>query len=101
VVAVAGAAPTTYLPELYHAAPDTMLAVLRAAPDADCLLILGHQPGIGAFAGRLLAGSPDDADFGKFPTAATAVIEFDAPGWAGVGWGGGRLADFVVPRRLE
>jgi phosphohistidine phosphatase len=101
VVAVAGAAPTTYLPELYHAAPETMLGVLRAAPEVESLLVLGHQPTIGTFARQLLAAVPEDADFEKFPTAATAVIEFDAPGWADVGWGEGRLADFVVPRRLE
>ena len=54
------------------------------------------------FAGPLVFPfGPEDADFEKFPTAATAVIEFDAPGWADVGWGEGRLADFVVPRRLE
>jgi phosphohistidine phosphatase len=101
VVAVAGAAPTSYVPEIYHAAPETLLAVLRAAPDADCVLLLGHQPGIGEFARRLLAEVPADGDFAKFPTGATAVIDFTADGWSEVGWGGGRLADFVVPRRIE
>jgi phosphohistidine phosphatase len=101
VVAEAGPAETAYLPELYHAGPDTMLAVLRRAADVDCLLMLGHQPGIGAFAARLLAEPPDDADFAKYPTAATAVIDFDRERWSEVGWGQGRLVDFVVPRALE
>ena len=78
-----------------------MLAVLRAAPDVERVLMLGHQPGIGAFAERLLAEAPDDPDFAKFPTGATAVIDFDVPAWPEVGWGGGRLADFVVPRSLS
>jgi phosphohistidine phosphatase len=101
VVAAAGAAPTTYAPEIYNAAPETLLAVLRAAPDVACVLLLGHQPGIGAFARRLLAEPPGDADFAKFPTGATAVVDFEADGWAEVGWESGRLADFVAPRRLE
>lgn len=101
VVAVTGAAPTTYLPELYHAAPEAMLAALRAAPDAATVLMLGHQPGTGAFAARLLATPPADESFENFPTAATAVIGFDIDGWQAAGWGAGRLVDFVVPRALE
>ena len=89
------------MPEIYHAAPETLLAVLRAAPDVERVLLLGHQPGIGGFARRLLADPPGDADFAKFPTGATAVIDFDVGGWAEVGWESGRLADFTVPRRLE
>ncbi|HRO11018.1 histidine phosphatase family protein [Amaricoccus sp.] len=101
VVAVAGAAPTSYVPEIYHAAPETLLAVLRAAPDVASVLMLGHQPGIGAFLRRLLDAAPDDPAFERFPTGATAVIDFDVPGWPAVGWGKGRLVDFVVPRGLE
>jgi phosphohistidine phosphatase len=101
VVAGVGAAETSYLPELYHAGPEAMLAALRRAPDADAVLMLGHQPGIGPFAARLLADPPGDADFAKYPTAATAVIEFDLDDWAAADWGTGRLVDFVVPRSLE
>lgn len=101
VVAEAGPAETTYVPELYHAGPEAMLEVLQRAGEAACVLILGHQPGIGAFAGRLLATPPDDPDFAKYPTGATAVIGFERPDWPAVGWGDGRLEDFVVPRSLE
>ena len=101
VVAIAGAARTTYVPELYHAGPETMLAVLRNVPDVAGVLMLGHQPGIGEFARRLLAEPADDPDFAKYPTAATAVIDFDSDAWAATDWGSGRLTDFVVPRVLE
>jgi len=101
VAAVTGAAPTASVPEIYHAAPETLLAVLRAAPDADRLLLLGHQPGIGSFARRLLAHDLSDPVFDKFPTGATAVIDLDAEAWSEVGWGKGRIVDFVVPRLLE
>jgi phosphohistidine phosphatase len=101
IVAEAGPAETTYVPELYHAGPDTMLEVLRRAGDARCVLLLGHQPGIGAFAERLLARPPADAEFAKYPTAATAIVDFDRPAWSEIGWGEGKLADFAVPRALE
>ncbi len=101
VVTVVKPAPTTYVPELYHAAPEAMLAVLQAAPDVGTVLLLGHQPGIGSFARRLLVAPPEDEGLAKFPTAAVAVIDFDADDWGSVGWGAGRLVDFVVPRALE
>ena len=101
LVAEVGPAATTYLPELYHAGADALLEVLRRAGDAGCVLLLGHQPGIGGFAARVLASPPDDPDFVKYPTAAAAVIDFDRAAWADVDWGDGRLAAFAVPRTLE
>lgn len=101
IVSVTRAAPTTYLPELYHAGPEAMLAVLRAAPDVGTVLMLGHQPGVSAFACRLLAEPPGDEGIVNYPTAATAVIGFDVDGWEAVGWKAGHLVDFVIPRALE
>ncbi len=101
VVEVTGAAPTSYVPSLYAAVDETMLEVLREAPKTDCVLMLGHQPGIGDFARRLLAVPPADAEFEKYPTGATAVIDLPVGTWAEAGWGAGRLVDFVVPRALE
>ena len=102
VVGRAGAAPTTYLPELYHARPEEMLALLRGrAAGEGIVLMLGHQPAIGAMARQLLPQPPADPAFEKFPTGATAVFDFDAEAWSEVEWGKGRLADFVVPRALE
>lgn len=101
VVAAAAPAPTRSLPELYHAGPEDMLSILRRAPtEARSVLLLGHQPGIGAMAHRLLAEPPADPAFGNYPTGATAIIAFDGEDWADVGWGRGRLEDFVVPRDL-
>lgn len=101
VVAEAGPAETRYLPELYHAGPESMLEIVQRAPDAACLLLLGHQPGIGAFVARLLAAPESSADLEKFPTGATAVVDFDIAGWGELAWGSGRLVDFVAPRALE
>jgi len=101
IVRAAGAAPTRYLPELYHAGPETMLEVLRAAPDVERVLMLGHQPGIAAFARRLLAGPPEDPRFDKFATAAVAVIDFPVDAWPQAAWATGRLHAFTDPRALE
>ena len=86
-------------PALYHASSDRMLAVLRQCA-ASPVLMLGHNPGIGDFAARLLTTPPDSPRFGAYPTCATLVAEFDADDWADVQFGTGKAIDFVVPGEL-
>jgi phosphohistidine phosphatase len=91
--------PVRFEDRLYHAGPDTILKVLRTA-DAPVVLLIGHNPGLAEFAGRIVAAAPRHPRFADYPTAATAVIDFDAARWADVGWHRGQVADFVVPRDL-
>ncbi len=84
-------------PALYHAGPDVMLAVLRHAT-ADCVMMIGHNPGIAEFAARLVARAPLDEDFNRYPTGATLVCDFLADSWADVSFGQGVTVDFVVPK---
>lgn len=98
--ALGGAAPTI-LPALYHAGPPGMLAALRAAPDVETVLMLGHNPGIAELARFLVMTDPEDPDFDRYPTCATAVLEFDLARWSDVAEGTGHLAAFVIPRALE
>jgi phosphohistidine phosphatase len=91
--------PARFLDALYLAAPETMLATLRGAR-AEVALMVGHNPGIGEFATRLLDAPPEDPDYERYPTCATAVIDFPSAPWTDLDWGSGTLADFTVPRRL-
>ncbi|MHC0054284.1 SixA phosphatase family protein [Actibacterium sp. D379-3] len=86
-------------PALYHASSETMLSVLHHCA-ASPVLMLGHNPGIGDFAGRLLQKRPDHARFGAYPTCAALVAEFDIDDWADLEFGTGRAVDFVVPADL-
>jgi phosphohistidine phosphatase len=81
---------------LYHASPDVMLAVLRKA-EGDCVMLIGHNPGIGELATMLPAQRPSHPDFARYPTGATLVIDFDVESWAGVEPGRGSVLDFFVP----
>jgi len=101
IVEKIGGTPTTHVAELYQADTAAILAAVQHAPDVTRLLVLGHQPGIGGFARLILETAPDDAGFAKFPTGATAVMDFDAAAWSEVSLGSGRLRDFVVPRALS
>ena len=86
-------------PALYHAGPDVMMAVLRHAA-ADVVMMIGHNPGIADFAARLVAHPPVNADFARYPTGATLVVDFDIPDWGQVGFGAGVTVDFIVPREI-
>ncbi len=86
-------------PALYQAGPDVMLAVLRHA-GADCVMIIGHNPGIAEFAGRLVAHAPAHADFARYPTGATLVVDFTIDTWAEAGFGIGATTDFTIPREI-
>ena len=86
-------------PALYHAGPDVMLAVLRHATE-DCVMMIGHNPGIAEFAGRLVARAPVSAEFSRYPTGATLVCDFMVDSWAEVGFGLGTTVDFIVPKEV-
>lgn len=86
-------------PALYHAGPDVMLAVLRHA-QAPVVMMIGHNPGIGEFAARIVAQPPKTPDFARYPTGATLVVDFSVDSWADLQWGTGVVDDFIVPKEL-
>jgi phosphohistidine phosphatase len=98
-LALPGEVTVHYRSALYLAEPEAMLEVLRGAKGA-CVLMLGHNPGIGEFAGRLLTAPPPHARFGDYPTGATLVANFLLTRWDQAGWGEAQAVDFVVPREL-
>ncbi|MEX0283678.1 MAG: histidine phosphatase family protein [Paracoccaceae bacterium] len=91
--------PATFLVTLYHAEAQRMLSVLHGAR-GDVVLMIGHNPGIAAFAQALVADPPTHERFMDYPTGATLVAQFDIPGWPSLRWGMGKVRDFVVPREL-
>lgn len=88
-----------FLDTLYHGEPDALLAAVRGAQTSSVMLI-AHNPGIAYFAQGLVTELPGDARFERYPTCATAVIDFDGSDWGGVTWKTGRVADLVFPRDL-
>lgn len=90
----------SFRPEMYLASADALLRTLRMAT-APSVLMLAHNPGIGELAGLLSPERPGHAAFGRYPTGATLVLDFDAADWASIGPRATRLVDFIVPRDLE
>lgn len=89
----------SYLDQLYGAEPDQMLGLLRTATGRS-VMIVGHNPGAAFFAQGIVHRAPADSRFERFPTGATAVIDFDVTSWDQLVWRTGHVADFVVPREL-
>ena len=97
VAAVFDSVPAVVLqPSLYDAPSSAILALIQAAPDeAERLLVVGHNPGIGE-AARQVARHGATADLARlaahFPTAAVAVIGVWEAYWRDVGAGGTLIA---------
>lgn len=88
-------APVKYLDELYDSPDDTYLPIVgRVSDDRDTIVVVGHEPRIGASIHALAA---DASSVQHVPTSAMAVIRLDGD-WAGATPGSGTLVDFHVPR---
>ena len=92
-----------FLPELYHAAPEALLTALRSASDtSNCVMIVGHQPGLSSFAGMFSERAERHCvqAYEHFPTAAVAVFQTDTANWSDLGFCSAVFTDFVKPRDL-
>jgi len=92
-------APIRYLDTLYHAPGQIMFETLNKAT-GDCVLMLGHNPGIAEFAAWMLGTAPAHNRFRDYPTAATLIADFDIDSWADLSPGTGRAVTFVTPHDL-
>jgi phosphohistidine phosphatase len=93
-----------YEDALYLGTPAVLLRRLRAvAASIRHVMIVAHDPGLHQLAMELArSGDPELIELlgRKFPTAALAVIDFDAESWSKVRRGAGRLRLFMAPKRL-
>ena len=93
-----------YLSELYLAAPETILQLIRYQPDSvHALMVVGHNPGIADTASGLVKDGPEqmvERMERKYPTAALVRISVPVDEWRGVTWRSGRLDAFIRPKDL-
>lgn len=83
--------------ELYDAAPETILDVLRGTPgDVQCVAVVAHNPGMTQVL-NLLAG---DTVTDNLPTFGVARLEVPAP-WSELGFGRAQLDLLTSPKRLD
>jgi phosphohistidine phosphatase len=85
---------------LYLPTSQEMLSVLTTA-SGDCVLMLGHMPGIGDFARELRRDPPPMHEiFGKYPSGAVTVLDFRVDSWSEVQPATGVFHAYVTPKEL-
>lgn len=82
--------------DLYLADIEQMMAAIREAGEARCLLVLGHNPGIESLV-MLLSASPRKI---PMPTCAAAILEVGDQSWSDLAMGGASLTAFETPKSL-
>lgn len=81
--------------DLYHAGAGTMLDVLaELGGDKECVILVGHNPGITSLANHIAA----DARIDNLPTAGFFFVEADIDDWRDLQHNPGRLLFFASPK---
>lgn len=98
--ALGGAAPAAdHQDDLFDASAAEVLGCVQRAVDADCLMVVGHNPAVAELAASL-AGDGDLAErrrlAGRFPPCSLAVLEFAGEDWRDARIGAGRLQALVL-----
>ncbi|MFL6844944.1 MAG: SixA phosphatase family protein [Allosphingosinicella sp.] len=104
VAAAFGPLEPRYDQRLYLPSTETLIEIVRGAPDdVERLLLVGHNPGLEELALRLARrdGRLRREVEAKYPTGTVAEIELPAERWAEVREGSGELVRFIRPRDLD
>ena len=91
--------PASFHAGLYLAEPNEILAHV-AQTDADTVMVLAHNPGIGELSIELAVDWPKHERFIQFPTASVCVLRFDVANWSDLTEASGTVLDFVTPHDL-
>ncbi len=84
---------------LYNAAVPAIREAVAVAAGA-CVLVVGHNPGIGEAAAALARTVPTHARFYDYPTGAATILRFRARDWAAAMRAHADVAGFAVPGDL-
>lgn len=86
---------------VYDMSGGDYLNLIRAAPESDALLLIGHNFAIQYTALDLAGPAAPPEMRAKYPTAALAVFRCDISRWADLLPGSASLTDYQYPRALE
>ena len=82
------------VPDLYGAAPNGVLGLVRGINGADRVMVVGHEPTMSGFIGRMT-----DSHL-RVPTGALASLRLFYSRWADSGWGTAEVELYIRPRLL-
>jgi len=88
--------PVEFSPELYLASLESALGLIGKLPDShNRVMMIGHQPTMGAIAMALSGGQHIDV-----PTCTFIHLEFDTDHWVNVRSGTAPIIDYVTPAQF-
>ena len=91
----------TWEDSIYLASADTLLDLLRRAPEeAEHLVLIGHNPGLEQLAAGLCSGAPDNSVL-TLITATVAHFDLDISRWTQLRWGAGQLKLLIAAKHLK
>ena len=87
---------------IYLATPEELLHVLKDCPEqAQCVMLVGHNPGLEELLYYLVNGSITIPEDGKLmPTATLAILKMPDT-WTNLQSGAGNLEFLIRPRELS
>lgn len=86
---------------IYLASADTLLELLRRAPEeAEHIVLIGHNPGLEELAAGLCSGAPDNSVL-TLITATVAHFDLDITRWNQLRWGAGQLKLLLAAKLLK
>lgn len=90
------------LSSIYMSAPNELLEIIKENAKGKRVLVLGHQPTIGAVARQLRADpAPSHPVFDKYPTGATTVLGLPEGEWSDMQLGTAHLASYITPKQIS
>jgi phosphohistidine phosphatase len=96
--------PARFDERLYNATAEAIRMLVREIEGRiGTLMVIGHNPGLHDFAGRVVASGDVEAREAlreALPTAGLVVISLAGQDWRDLHFHGGRLEHFVTPRSL-
>jgi phosphohistidine phosphatase len=86
---------------VYDATPETLLEALQLVPpDAEHVLLVGHNPGMEGLVSGLCSGAPERMTV-VMATGAVAFVHVEIVRWNQLRWGCGALYGLVKPKLLR
>ncbi len=82
--------------KLYHASDESILSIVQDLKDKyDCVLMVGHNPGLTDFVNSFLS---EELDIDNIPTCGVVVFRVEIDSWSQTTWGIGKMLFLDYPK---
>lgn len=87
--------PVQFEESIYEATAETLVELIANQTDVNCILVIGHNPGLEDLIALLSGGRT------RLPTCGLAKLEFDISKWSEIHDAAGRIACLLTPSIID